>query len=244
VPAERLIPVLKAALVAGLLAGLVMGLFHLVLTEPVIDRAIALEESGAHSHEAPMVSRGTQKVMLIVGSALYGLLIGIIFAVAFAVMGRRMPGRWPDIRAVVLAGLMWWSVALIPFLKYPANPPGVGEPETVFYRQGLMLGFIALSALAMAAAGLVYWLLGKRWHHARLQGRWLGVAVVLYGVLATTLLVLMPADPDPVTAPADLVWQFRILSLSGQVFFWAVLGGASALLLRRFARQGALRETG
>jgi len=66
---------------------------------------------------------------------------------------------------VVLVGLMWWSVALIPFLKYPANPPGVGNPETMAFRQGIQLGFIALSALALAAAGLVYWLLGRRWHH-------------------------------------------------------------------------------
>lgn len=247
--AERLIPVLKAVLIAGLLAGLVMGLFHFVLTEPVIDRAIALEDeaavaSGQAARYAPMVSRGIQKGMLIVGSALYGLVIGIVFAGVFAVLGRRLPGRWPDVKAVVLAGLLWWSVALIPFLKYPANPPGVGGPDTVYYRQGLMFGFIALSVLAVAAVGLLYWLLGKRWHHPRLQGQRLGVAVGVYGVLTIMLFTLMPASPDPVTAPADLVWHFRILSLSGQVFFWAVLGGASALLLRRFARQGALRETG
>lgn len=225
-----------------------MGLFHLVLTEPVIDRAIALEDEAAVASDqaaryAPMVSRGIQKGMLVVGSALYGLVMGIIFAIAFAVLGRRLPGRWPDVKAAVLAGLMWWSVGLLPLLKYPANPPGVGDPDTLYFRQGLMFGFIALSVIALAAAGLAYWLLGKRWHHPRLQGQRLGVVVGLYGVLAVILFVLMPASPDTITAPADLVWHFRILSLSGQVFFWAVLGGASALLLRRFAQQGALEET-
>ena len=35
--------ILKAALIAGLAAGLTAALFHLVFTEPLIDRAIALE---------------------------------------------------------------------------------------------------------------------------------------------------------------------------------------------------------
>ncbi len=241
---DRFFPVLKAALIAGVAAGLVMGLFHFVLTEPVIDRAIALEEQAAPSHEAPLVSRGVQKAMLVVGSTLYGLAVGIVFAVIFAVLGRRLPGRWPDIKAAALAGLLWWSVALLPFLKYPANPPGVGDPETIYFRQSIQLGFIALSALAVGVAGLVYWLTGRWWRRPGMWGQRLGVAVGLYVVLATVLFVFMPANPDPITAPADLVWDFRILSLSGQLFFWVVLGGGSALLLRRFTRQGALREIG
>lgn len=247
--AERLVPVLKAALIAGVLAGLVMGLFHFAFTEPVIDRAIALEEataatSGQAAGHAPVVSRGVQKGMLVAGSALYGLLVGIIFAVVFSVVGRRLPGRRPHIKAAVMAGLLWWSVSLIPFLKYPASPPGAGDPATLYLRQGLMFGFIALSALVLAAAGLAYRLLGKRWRHPGLRGRRLGVAAGLYGVLVVMLFAFMPANPDIVTIPGDLVWRFRILALSGQALFWAVLGGTSALLLRRFARQGALRETG
>ncbi len=248
-PAEGLIPVLKAALVAGLIAGLAMGLFHLVLTEPVIDRAIALEEAtaatpGQAADHEPVVSRGQQKGMLVAGSALYGLLVGIIFAIVFSAVGRRLPGRRPHIQAAVLAGLLWWSVALIPFLKYPATPPGAGDPATLYFRQGLMFGFIALSALALAAAGLAYSLLGKRWRHPRLQGRRWGAVAGLYGVLVVMLFAFMPTNPDLVTIPGDLAWRFRILALSGQAFFWAVLGGTSALLLRRFAQQGALRETG
>lgn len=242
-------PVLKAALIAGLVAGLAMGLFHFVFTEPVIDRAIALEKEAAvasdqAAHYVPLVSRGTQKGMLIVGSALYGLVVGIIFAVAFAVVGRSLPGQQLHIKAAVMAGLSWWSVAFLPFLKYPANPPGVGDPDTLYLRQGLMFGFIALSVLSLAAAGLAYWLLGTRCRHSGIKRHRLWVALGIYGVLAIMLFILMPNSPDTITAPADLVWDFRVLSLSGQVFFWAVLGGASALLLRRFIQQGALRETG
>ena len=240
--AEHFYPVLKAALIAGLAAGLVLGLFHFLLTEPVLGRAIALEAQTAPSQTVPLVSRSLQKGMLIVGSALYGLLVGVIFALVFAVSERHLPGRWPDIKAVVLAGLLWWSVAFLPFLKYPANPPGVGDPDTAYFRQGIQLGFIVLSALAVAAAGAAYRLSGRRWRNLALQR--LGLAVGLYGILVILLFVLMPANPDPITVPADLVWDFRILSLSGQTFFWAILGGSSALLLKHFARQGALGKTG
>lgn len=230
----RLSQVLKAALIAGLAAGVVMGLFHFLLTESVMDRAIALEQA-AQSYEATVVSRGVQKIMLVIGSALYGMLVGIILALIFAVLERHLPGRRPDIKAAALAGLLWWSVALLPFLKYPANPPGVGNPDTMYFRQVIQLGFMALSALATVVAGASYWWLRRRWREPRLRPWGLGIALGLYGFLAILLFLLMPANPDPILVPADLIWDFRILSLSGQVLFWVSLGGISAILLRRLS---------
>ena len=241
---ERLYPVLKAAIIAGLAAGLVMGLFHFLLIEPVIDRAIALEEQAAHSNAAPLVSRSVQKGMLIVGSSLYGLLVGIIFALIFAIMKRYLPGRRSPVKAATLAGLLWWSVALLPFLKYPANPPGVGNQDTIYFRQSMQLGFIALSVLAVTVTGATYWWLSRRWRVSGLQWWWLGgISLGLYGFLVILLFTLMPANNDLILIPADLVRDFRILSLSGQVLFWATLGGTSALLLKRFAQQGVPEGT-
>ncbi len=241
---ERLYPILKAVIIAGLASGLLLGLFHFMLTEPVIDRAIALEEAamapGQASQYLPLVSRGVQKVMLVVGSVLYGLLVGAIFAVLFALLRRSLPGRWPDIKAVALAGLLWWSVALLPFLKYPANPPGVGDSDTIYYRQTIQFSFVVLSALTVVVAGVTYRLLGKQWRNPGLRRPVL--TGLLYGILTILLFVLMPPNPDPITAPAELVWDFRIRSLAGQVFFWAVLGVTSALLLKRLARQGVLEK--
>ena len=233
---------LKAALIAGLAAGLVMGFFHFFFTEPVIDRSIALEEAAPRGHEAAAVSRDVQKGMLVIGSSLYGLLVGTIFAIVFAILGRHLPGRWPDTKAAVLAGLLWWSIAFLPFLKYPANPPGMGDPDPVYVRQGIYLGFMALSALAVATAGAGYWLL-ERWRGESLSRRWrLSITAVVYGVLVVLIFILMPVSSSTTSVPADLIRDFRILSLSGQVLFWVALGSISAFLLRRFAKQGVLRK--
>lgn len=231
---------LKAVLIAGLVAGLGMGLFHFFFTEPLIDQAIALEvEEGVE-----VVSRGAQKGMLIVGSAFYGLLVGAIFAFAFIILGHRLPGRWPDVKAATLAGLLWWSLAFLPFLKYPANPPGVGNPDTVYFRQVIQIGFIVFSALAMITAGISYWLLERRWRDRFSWWRRVGITTGLYGVLVVLLFSLMPASSSTTSIPADLIRDFRVLSLSGQILFWVILGGTSALLLRRLARQGILSNTG
>ncbi|MDP2718897.1 MAG: CbtA family protein [Dehalococcoidia bacterium] len=224
---------LKAFLIAGLIAGLVMGLFHFFFTEPVIDQAIAMEikEGGE------VVSRGAQKGILIVGSALYGLLVGAILAFVFIIMGRRLPGRRPVVKAAELTGLLWWSVAFLPFLKYPANPPGVGDPDTMYFRQIIQIGFIVFSALAMITAGATYWLLRHRWRETFLW-RWrLGITTGFYGILIVLLFILMPVSSNTTSIPANLIRDFRILSLSGQVLFWVILGGISALLLKRLAEQ-------
>ena len=42
---------------------------------------------------------------------------------------------------------MWLTIFIIPFLKYPANPPTVGDPDTVVLRSILYLSFIAISGL-------------------------------------------------------------------------------------------------
>ena len=62
--------VLKAALVAGLAAGLTVAVFHLLVTEPVIERAIGLEaqlHGGDAAGDVPLVSRDAQRVGLVVG---------------------------------------------------------------------------------------------------------------------------------------------------------------------------------
>ena len=227
---------LRSAIVAGLVAGLLASVFHQVLTEPVIDRAIAAEEARetaqpGHAHEAPVVSRGGQKVGLVVGLLVYGAVWGLLVGLGLHVTrGATPPGWSPGRRGLVVAALAGWSVAVFPFLKYPANPPGVGEPDTIGYRQALYLGFIALSVLGLVLAAA----LGRR-ATAKGAGGWIE-PVAFYAVWVVGLYALMPPNPDPVELSETIVRPFRALSLAGLVVFWAAFALALGYLGRERAR--------
>jgi hypothetical protein len=221
--------VLRPAIVAGLVAGLLASVFHQVLTEPVIDRAIAAEEARAaaqagHGHDEPVVSRGGQKVGLVAGLLLYGVIWGLLVGVAVYATRGWVPAGWSlGRRGLVVAALVGWSVALFPFLKYPGNPPGVGEPGTIGYRQVLYLGFIVLAVVGLAVAASVRQRTGRI------------APVAFYAVWALGLYALMPPNPDPVQISEAILRPFRTLSLAGLIVFWT----AFALVLAYLGRQRA-----
>ena len=108
---------------------------------------------------------------LVLGFVIYGALWGLLFGlVAYGIQTSR-PAAWTTARfGFTLALLVGWSVAMLPFLKYPANPPGVGEASTIAYRQGLYLGFLGLAgAGTVVAVGVYHWL--KRWAQHGTTGR-------------------------------------------------------------------------
>jgi len=222
--------ILKASVVAGLLAGAIVSGFHALLIEPVIDRAIALEEqhSQGHgeAHAEPVVDRPTQRWGLVLGFIVYGAIWGVLLGVLLYLTQDWRPTTWSLVRyGVVLAVLLGWSVAWFPFLKYPANPPGVGEAETVGYRQALYIGFIGLSVVGTALALGVFRLLSRpagASEPGRGRGLWVMAGYVIYAV---AIYAGLPATPDPVEMPADLVWTFRLISFAGLIVFWISLAG-------------------
>jgi hypothetical protein len=229
--------VFKAAVLGGLLAATALSLFHLVVTEPVIERAIAAEEEAARARgepaREPVVSRRGQKVGLLLGLLLYGAIWGGLFGVVYGLVEPRLPGESPARRGWWLGAVLGWAVAMFPFLKYPANPPGVGDPETIWYRQSLYVGFVGLSLLGLVVAAGV---------HRRLAGRrepgWpppAPLALGLYVAYAAAVYLLMPSNPDPVRMPLSIVWSFRAASLVGLVLFWTVLAGAFGRVVRDWA---------
>ena len=229
----RLGTTLKAAVLAGLLAGLLVAGFHFAITELVIDRAITLEEAMNPSTAGeiePVVSRPVQRAGLFLGYLMIGLSWSLLFAVAFHLLQRRLPATGAARRGLVLALAAYWAVALLPFLKYPANPPGVGDPETISYRGGLYLAILVLGiATSALAVGFGHWIkqiLPRAW------APWAaGMSVAMIsGVL---LVAVMPPSPDPVRMPEWVVTSFRALSLVGSTLFWMIMGTAFAFLVTR-----------
>lgn len=216
---------MKAALVAGLAAGFAVAAFHLAFTEPLVERAIELEAQLRPAQEPvgePLVGRTAQRGGLVVGFLVYGLTWSLLYGAVYHLTGGWLPGAGAARRALVLALAGYWTVGLLPWLKYPPNPPGVGDPDTIAYRQALYLGLLGLSSGATLLAALV----ARSGPGRRLPG------LALLALLGLAIYALLPNSPDPVRMPAEVVDAFRALSLAGLTLFWAVLGLIFALLTR------------
>ncbi len=223
---------LVRGLIAGLLAGLVAAVFAYVVGEPQVDAAIALEEANAGHHaEEALVSRDIQRTVGLLAAHLgIGLALGGLFAVAFAVIYGRLGGFSVRAYSALLAGVAFVAVTLVPFLKYPANPPAVGQTGTVGSRTELYFVFLALSVITAGLAVTAARSFADRF------GGWVasGIGVLGYAVVMTVCAVLMPSVNEvPDDFPATLLWDFRLASLGGLTVLWLVLGAAFGTLVHR-----------
>lgn len=234
-------------LVAGLLAGIAAFAVAFTVGEPYVQKAIDIEESAAapatphfegssygvnqaafvahdHDHEeegGTVVSRGNQRTWgLLTGTLGIGTALGAIVALVAAGLVGRI-GRWTPGQSTAFAAFAGYvAVALVPFLKYPANPPAVGSGDTIGHRTTIYFVFLLISILAAVAATAM----GQRvWQQ---RGGYVGVlsGMGLYLVVVVTAGMLMPAVNELGDFPADILWGFRISSMVTQATMWAAIG--------------------
>ncbi|WP_028476316.1 CbtA family protein [Nocardia sp. CNY236] len=234
---------LMRGLLAGLVAGIVAATVGYFIGEPHLDAAIALEEagsasehghsdhgesSGGHSHgegEA-LVSRTGQKFGQFLALGLAGLALGALYSSVAHVVRRytSLPG---PLLAMVLGAAGWAAIVAVPFFKYPANPPAVGNPDTMNERTLLWLATVLLGIAAVAAAvGAFRVLRGRMLPTLGLIG---GVAAFVL-VTAVGYIVLPGANEVGTDFPATLLWQFRVASLAQTATLWACLALGFAAL--------------
>ncbi|MGK3204192.1 CbtA family protein [Amycolatopsis sp. MEPSY49] len=240
---------MKTLLVRGMLAGLIAGVlafgFAYAFGEPSVNTAIGLEESGGHSHshdagatpapaeehEEELVPRDIQSTVgLLTGVLVYGVAIGGLLSLAFAFAQGRLGNLRPRVTALLLTGGAFAVVFLVPFLKYPANPPAVGQPGTIGSRTELYFGFVAVSLLV----GILATVFGRKL--ADRFGAWNGFLLAAAGYLVVIGVVawLMPAvDEVPADFPASTLWSFRTASVGTQVTLWLALGLAFGAFAER-----------
>jgi hypothetical protein len=219
------------ALLAGIAASIITAGFHALASEPVIERAIALEESmaAAHGHgeEAPVVAREVQRLGLWLGwlgiGITYATIAGAAYFLAWPRIVAASSWRW---RAVIGAA-GGWALGVFPLLRFPANPPAVGDPATIGQRTSDFLLLEALSVVLIVIA-VALWHIERR----RRPGLALALAVGGWVLGSTALYAFIPQAPAPeVPAGAiEIVAQFRVLAVVGQALFWTVFAIAFAAL--------------
>jgi len=239
--------ILIRGLIAGFVAGIAAFLVAFSVGEPSVDKAIALEEAHAaqdaaadadagHQHESEPepVSRATQSTWglatgtIAVGTALGGI-VALVSAGLIGRFGRFTPGQTTAFAALV--GFL--SISLVPFLKYPATPPAVGNPDTIGSRTGLFFGFMLISVVAAVVALVVA---------QRILGRAGAYPAVVAGSAAYLLIVIvaalvLPRVDETGTFPAGTLWSFRVGSLLTLTSLWATLGVVLTGLVGRLHRE-------
>ena len=142
-----------------------------------------------------------------------------LFGVVFAYSRSSLPASNNKKKALILAGLMFFVLFLVPALKYPANPPAVGNPATIYYRESLFIGFIAVSGFSTLGLALLYRKLGKNQ-----SKRKIGIPLIIYAAIMIGAYLVFPPNPDRITIPMDLILSFRIASVFTTSIFWGLLG--------------------
>ena len=242
---------LVVCVVTGLVAGLLVGGFHNLFTVPVMERAIAFEEErsaqqpsaeGDEEGGTP-VSLGLQRVGMAAGTGIYGVVLGLVFAGGYTLLRRARPHWQPLALAATIAVIGFWAVSLFPFIKYPVNPPGVGEEGTLLFRQFYQAAFIVLSTAAAAAVLLGLSRINSMKSSAFSAGQMQAMLALAYLVFAVVIFLAIPGNPDPTPVPIDLLELFRALSMVGQFLLWALLA-AGVTLAAAWQGQGEQAEPG
>lgn len=259
---------------AGALAGLLTFVFARIFAEPVIQAGIDYEAGRDAAQDAldkamgmampeagPDIFSRTVQANIGIGSGLvvFGAAMGALFAVAYVICIGRVGRVRPRQLAMLVAGGGFAALYLVPFLKYPANPPAVGNHETIRERGALYMTMVVCSVLFLILAVN----LGKR-----LQGR-LGthnatlIAASAFIVAIGVVMLLLPPlghlpanvaanghqatetplplkDADGVIVypgfPADVLYRFRLYSVGAQLIMWTTIALVFGTLADRLFR--------
>jgi predicted cobalt transporter CbtA len=213
-------------LFSGAIAGTLLGLINQVVVEPFIDKAIGIQrqraiDAGENIDAVQQLHyRMWQKGGEVVASTIYGISLSALFGIVFVYSRNSLPGSNNKKKALVLAGIMFVVLFLIPTLKYPANPPGVGDPHTIYFREILYVGFIATSGFTALALAIVY----RRFGNTLSSKKTIITLPVIYAIVMVNAYVSFPPNPDKITIPTDLITNFRIVGAFTIGLFWWLMG--------------------
>jgi len=226
---------LLRGMIAGVVGGLLAFLFARVYGEPLVDFAIAFEEQASQAAgeaaEPELVSRATQAGLgLLTGAIVYSAALGGILSLVFALVYGRFSALGARSLAALLALAGFVAVILVPAIKYPANPPAVGSPETIVIRTELYFAMLLVSVALMVAAFALarhYWARLGAWNAAIVGG------LAFLVVIAVVMLLLPDINEVPETFSATILWRFRVASLGMQAIIWGVQGLTFGFLAER-----------
>ena len=211
-------------LLSGCFAGTIYGGLNLLIVEPYLDDAINIENQNLFSAGEEIDGpefwveyyeyRTWQKGGEVLAGAILGTSLGSLFEIVYALSKKSLTSKNNIGKTLILAGLMWFTLFVIPFLKYPANPPTVGDEDTVVLRGMLYLALIAISG---------FMALGFYQIFKRLKNKNKILPIIGYAILISLTLFIMPENPDEISTSMELINGFRMVAFLTGTLFWFTL---------------------
>lgn len=229
----------------GILAGLVSFGVLRVFVEPQMELAIAFEEK-AETNEAPVIvheehsdkehshksdvgahvhgeaiSRETQAgVGALVATTVFGGAVGGLFSLVFCFMHGRVGKVSPRALSLAISMGALLVFVILPALKYPATPPGVGLSGTIGERTAFY--FLLLTGSLLLQAGCV--MLYRKLKKAGVTAAWI-FGLGAYALSTIMMMFSLPSINEvPSAFSAEVLWNFRVSSVATQATLWIVIG--------------------
>jgi len=221
------------SLVSGVMAGEVLTVINLFVVEPITDKAIGVEtqKDVAKGEKVDLGQLSSYRIWQKSGTFLAGALIGMAYGsllgVAFVFARKYLPTSDDRKKAILLAVLMYLAIYLVPFSKYPANPPSAGNPDTITLRQHLYTTYQITSVAIAIAMGILFF---KYRNVDKIQY----IVPAVYVILIASIYFLWPSNPDRIETPMNIVNSFRALTAVTMAVFFMFIGIFLGLLWNKF----------
>jgi len=192
---------------AGVLAGIILGLFYLIFGEPLIN-------------ESSESIFGEQRSLgLMIGSILLGGIFGLFYGYFYKFFEKRINIKTKLLKCVILALLLFFSIHLLPYLKYPPNPPGLGSEETVLFRQSFLSLLQVISIVLLFITFFFYRFLSLKIS----KNLTIILSFLFYIGIITLLFLSFPSTNVSINVSIYDLTIYRLISLAGLTFYWISL---------------------
>lgn len=218
--------IIALSILAGLVAGGILVGINMALVQPYtnaladfeLENLLAEGEFFEEDYDAQLQSIYFSQRY---GSIIIGLLGGALVGGAFAFSNVRMS---PLKAALLIAGIAWFVLFVIPALKYPPSPEAIFDPEAAVNHQALLAGYTAVSGLS--AVGIA---LGFR--KVKRKQKVFGAAAVYFLAVAVAFFAFPEfQSEDDLFLPQPMLNGWRSAISLSMTAFWFAVGTISGLL--------------
>lgn len=230
------------SLVSGVMAGGILASINYFVVEPTTDKAIGYEtqrdiakginvDFNQLKNYRIWQKSGTFAAGTFIGIA-YGGLMGVVYFFA----RKYLPFSDDRKKAILLAALMYLAFYLVPFSKYPANPPSVGDTHTIGLRDHLYTSYQITSVSIALVMGILFFKFRK-------VNKISYIIPAMYIVLITSIYFIWEPNPDKIITPMSVVNTFRALTGVTMAIFFILIGVFFGLLWNKFKPYESIKAT-